>query len=276
MPLDAELWKITQTKEFPLKRGQRLRLLDYHFWLTQDNKVLYLDESNESNKRNDSWSDARVLAVNSFFKQKPTTLIALKAFSEKKWKIRPHFITVLQTEIDQCIADSKFSHDIYQTFVNNKEYWLKNPFAIPSELEQLRKFLTTYVNEELKEFIYLYFNSKYARQNYSYNSRTNGKEVSASLLTDVSEKDFNFKIVWKYIEAVNEDRSGSQIDNSKHLRGATILLLRDNLDNGALHLLKSFSLFVIGVVINLSFPRAYLKARSIFDFSRFDFPGSNI
>lgn len=91
-------------------------------------------------------------------------------------------------------------------------------------------------NEELKEFIYLYFNSKYARQNYSYNSRTNGKEVSASLLTDVSEKDFNFKIVWKYIEAVNEDRSGSQIDNSKHLRGATILLLRDNLDNGALHL----------------------------------------
>jgi superfamily II DNA helicase RecQ len=102
-------------------------------------------------------------------------------------------------------------------------------------------------NEELKEFIYLYFNSKYARQNYSYNSRTNEKEVSASLLTDVSEKDFNFKIVWKYIEAVNEDRSGSQIDNSKHLRGATILLLRDNLDNGALHLLKSFSLFVIGL-----------------------------
>ena len=102
-------------------------------------------------------------------------------------------------------------------------------------------------NEELKEFIYLYFNSKYARQNYSYNSRTNEKEVSASLLTDVSEKDFNFKIVWKYIEAVNEDRSGSQIDNSKHLRGATILFLRDNLDNGALHLLKSFSLFVIGL-----------------------------
>ena len=67
------------------------------------------------------------------------------------------------------------------------------------------------------------------------------------MLTDVSEKDFNFKIVWKYIEAVNEDRSGSQIDNSKHLRGATILLLRDNLDNGALHLLKSFSLFVIGL-----------------------------
>ena len=64
VPLDAELWKITQTKEFPLKRGQRLRLLDYHFWLTQDNKVLYLDESNESNKRNDSWSDAKVLDVN--------------------------------------------------------------------------------------------------------------------------------------------------------------------------------------------------------------------
>lgn len=102
-------------------------------------------------------------------------------------------------------------------------------------------------NEELKEFIYLYFNSKYARQKYVYHCRTSEKEISASLLDDILNKDFTFSIVWKYIEAVNEDRSGSQKDNSKHLRGATLLLLRDNLDNGALHLLKSFSLFVIGL-----------------------------
>lgn len=106
-------------------------------------------------------------------------------------------------------------------------------------------------NEEFKEFIHLYFNSKYARQNYAYNSRTSGKEVSASLKDDVLNKDgFSFDIVWKYIEAVNEDRSGSQIDNTKHLRGATLLLFRDKLENennGALHLLKSFSLFVIGL-----------------------------
>lgn len=101
-------------------------------------------------------------------------------------------------------------------------------------------------NEELKEFIYLYFNSKYARQNYSYKSRTTGEEISASLSSDIADKDFSFKILWKYINAINDDNSGAQVNNVKHLRGATLLLLRDGLDNGALHLLKSFTLFVTG------------------------------
>ncbi len=103
-------------------------------------------------------------------------------------------------------------------------------------------------NEELKEFIFFYFNSKYGRENYSYKRRIDGQEVDASLKADTNRgTEYDFDIVWKYIQAVNEDSSGGHINNAKHLRGAALLMLRDKLDNGALHLLKAFTLFVLGI-----------------------------
>jgi len=103
-------------------------------------------------------------------------------------------------------------------------------------------------NEELKEFIFFYFNSKYGRENYSYKSRSDGREVDASLKSDTNRgTEYDFDVVWKYIHAVNEDSSGGHINNAKHLRGATLLMLRDKLDNGALQLLKAFTLFVLGI-----------------------------
>jgi len=96
-------------------------------------------------------------------------------------------------------------------------------------------------NEELKDYIFLYFNSKYARKDYNINGEP------YSLLLDTDEgKQFTFDILWKYIYAVNIDTSGAQKDNVKHLRGACLRLLRSNPENGALLLLKSFSLFVLG------------------------------
>lgn len=175
VPLDAELWKIVEPKDFPLQRNinNHAPLLDdtSWTWLTQDNKALHMPYSGYGfAKKNDSWGSNRVIAANSFFKQKPTTLIALKTFSEKKWKIRPHFITAPQTEIDQCIADSRYSHDIYQTFVNNKEYWLKNPFAIPTgNYPKLRNFLTTYTDAPLKKFYQnLEYLEKLPNKKYGY------------------------------------------------------------------------------------------------------------
>ncbi|NWK83105.1 hypothetical protein [Acinetobacter sp. SwsAc4] len=167
VPLDGELWKIIEPKNFPLKRGSNLRLDDYCYFLTQDNYTLNLDSTS---KRNDCYNNSRVLAVNSFFKQKPTTSIALKNFSDKKWKIRPHFITVPQVDIDQCVAESKLSHDIYQTFINNKDYWLKNPFAIPTgNYPKLRNFLTTYMDKPLKDFYKnLEYLEKLPKKKYDY------------------------------------------------------------------------------------------------------------
>ena len=97
-------------------------------------------------------------------------------------------------------------------------------------------------NEELKDFIFLYFNSKYAKLNH----QIDGKPYSLTLDTD-NAKEFSFEIVWKFIEATLIDPSGAQKDNTKHLRGASLRLLRTEPKNGALLLLKAYSLFVLGI-----------------------------
>jgi superfamily II DNA helicase RecQ len=97
-------------------------------------------------------------------------------------------------------------------------------------------------NEELKDFIYLYFNSKYAKENHEID----GKPYSLTLATD-NAKEYSFEIVWDFIEATLIDPSGAQKDNTKHLRGASLRLLRTEPKNGALLLLKAYSLFVLGI-----------------------------
>lgn len=97
-------------------------------------------------------------------------------------------------------------------------------------------------NEELKDFIYLYFNSKYAKDTHEID----GIPYSLTLATD-NAKEFSFEIVWDFIAATLIDPSGAQKDNTKHLRGASIRLLRTEPKNGALLLLKAYSLFVLGI-----------------------------
>ena len=98
-------------------------------------------------------------------------------------------------------------------------------------------------DEWLKEFIHLYFNSKYARTGY----QVNGKPYSLKDDTDIYNRD-GFDIVQKYIEIVNpaNDNSGSEIDNIKHLYGATLLCLRAHPDNAALQLLLTYCITVLG------------------------------
>ncbi|MCF8341399.1 MAG: DEAD/DEAH box helicase [Chitinophagaceae bacterium] len=97
-------------------------------------------------------------------------------------------------------------------------------------------------NEELKDFIYLYFNSKYAKLNHEIDS----KICSLTLATEYA-KEYNFKIVCDFIEATLIDPSGAQKNNTKHLLGASLRLLRTEPKNGALLLLKAYSLFVLGI-----------------------------
>lgn len=91
-----------------------------------------------------------------------------------------------------------------------------------------------------KEFIDLYFNSKYARRGYE----VNGEKKS---LTDITEEGRlqNIEWVWDFIEVLKEDISGSEIDNLKHLRGACVRLLIPQPDNAVFHLLKAFSIFIL-------------------------------
>ena len=98
----------------------------------------------------------------------------------------------------------------------------------------------------LKEFIHLYFNSKYARSGY----QVDGKPYC--LADDTNGKD-GFDVVQKYIDVINPeiDNSGSEIDNVKHLYGATLLCLRaDTSNNAALRLLLVYCITVLGAGSN--------------------------
>lgn len=94
--------------------------------------------------------------------------------------------------------------------------------------------------EAFKEFVELYFNSKYARKEY----RVGDENKSLTDRTDQGQNE-NIEWVWEFIEVTNIDPSGGQIDNLKHLRGACVRLLIPQPNNGTLHLLKSFSLFIL-------------------------------
>ena len=107
-------------------------------------------------------------------------------------------------------------------------------------------------NEALKDYIYYYFNSKYAREGYK---TVSGAEYS--LYDDVVEKGIdNSIILFKYIEVVDpawiarESEPGStEKDNIKHLYGAVRLLRSRSLqaaENPALKLLFAFCLMYMG------------------------------
>lgn len=105
----------------------------------------------------------------------------------------------------------------------------------------------------LKEFIHLYFNSKYYRQGYTVevveNNRVVEKPYSLVYDTDDRGRD-DFDIVKKYINIMNKDASGSEVDNVKHLYGATLLSLRAHPDNAALQLLFTYCVTFLGAGTN--------------------------
>lgn len=95
-------------------------------------------------------------------------------------------------------------------------------------------------NKEFKEYIDLYFNSKYARKGYLVGDQN----ASLSDRTDEGKEE-SMDWVWEFISWIGQDKSGAELDNLKHLRGASIRMLRPNPNNFTLLLLKAFSMFVL-------------------------------
>jgi ATP-dependent DNA helicase RecQ len=85
-------------------------------------------------------------------------------------------------------------------------------------------------SQKFKEFIDLYMNSKYARPQYLPSDTDKGLKA-------------DFSIVEKYMNLVRTDVG--EINNFKHLRGATTRLLVQRPDNFVFILLKSFSVILI-------------------------------
>lgn len=79
-------------------------------------------------------------------------------------------------------------------------------------------------NEALKDYIYYYFNSKYARKDYHTESGQ-----GFSLTNDTKEgKESSYDILFKYMRVIDDDVVGtsSPKDNIKHLQGAVRLIRR--------------------------------------------------
>lgn len=101
------------------------------------------------------------------------------------------------------------------------------------------------INEDLKDEIYFYFNSKYAREGYKTD---NGEDFS--LLDDTDRgKIGTFNVLMKYLRVIDNDVmgvSGSTKDSIRHLLGAVRLIRRGTTDiNPALDLLNVFCLLVL-------------------------------
>lgn len=99
----------------------------------------------------------------------------------------------------------------------------------------------------LKQFIHLYFNSKYARDKYEING------ISYSLKQDIKTNP-SLALVLKYIRIMDRDSSGTVMDNVKHLYGAVLIILRaqakDDPANVILFLLRSYCLAFLGIGSN--------------------------
>ena len=110
-------------------------------------------------------------------------------------------------------------------------------------------------NEELKDFIYYYFNSKYAREGFVTYDSSVRQEIPFSLKDDTnydihSESEISdFNLVRKYMRVVDLDivNNDSQKDNVKHLQGAVRLIRRAIAEmNPVLNLLNIFCILFLG------------------------------
>ncbi len=101
------------------------------------------------------------------------------------------------------------------------------------------------INEDLKDEIFFYFNSKFARAGY----RTENDEPFSLYDDVVEEKKRDFDTLFKYMRVIDNDvigASGSPKDNIKHLRGAVRLIRRSETDtNPVLSLLNVFCLLIL-------------------------------
>jgi len=105
-------------------------------------------------------------------------------------------------------------------------------------------------NERLKDFIFYYFNSKYAKTDYIAD---NGEEFSLVNDTD-GGKESSQVILFKYLRVIDDEivGIGTPLDNIKHLHGAVRLISRSLTDsNPALNLLEVFCLSYLGTRNNL-------------------------
>lgn len=175
-----------------------------------------------------------------------------------------------ENEIINCLA--YLTEFIYDNLAEKKKRSLDEMRAFCNEgIENNRRQNWKLTNEDLKDHLFYYFNSKYAREDYH---ALNGEEYSLTEDTDYG-KESPLDKVFKYVKVVEEQVDGTnQVDNLKHLQGAVRIIMRSlTQDNPVIDLLNVFCILALGenkrngaIRANLerSYANAYWAARDKF------------
>lgn len=152
-----------------------------------------------------------------------------------------------ENEIHKCLGF--LTHFIYDKIAVKRKRAIDDMFAFCVHGVDANKDWKA-INEEQKDELYFYFNSKYARREY----RTERGE-QFSLLVDTDEgKRSSWETVLKFMQVVdnqwiskNSEAGSTQNDNAKHLYGAVRLIRRDAKEiNPTIDLLGAFCLMFLG------------------------------
>ncbi len=151
-----------------------------------------------------------------------------------------------ENEIHKCLG--YLTHFIYEKIAVKRKRAIDDMFYFCVHgVDESRDWKM--INEELKDELYYYFNSKYARHGYKTE-----RNISFSLLDDTNEgKTYSWETVLKYMQVVensciseHSEAGSTQIDNAKHLYGAVRLLNRRADNNPTINLLGAFCLMFLG------------------------------
>lgn len=158
------------------------------------------------------------------------------------------------TEIENCLFF--LTQFIYRKIATKRKQAIKDIEVFCKEaVDSNDSWLE--VNEDLKNFLYYYFNSKYARRDYRdedgnpcslVNDTNSGKDffITDSEIDPSKGTDFEYSIVAKYMRVVMTDGISSPKDNIKHLQGAVRLIRRGIFSvNPALSLLNVFCILFL-------------------------------
>lgn len=155
--------------------------------------------------------------------------------------------------------DSKIAEEIYKCLGYLTEFvYDKISEKRKRAIDDMRSFCMeglnenkdwTELNEDLKDFLFYYFNSKFAKSDYVTDS---GEDFS--LMNDTEEGKYSDQsVLFKYLRVIDDDvvGIGTPLDNIKHLYGAIRLISRSLTDeNPTLALLESFCLAYLQVKEN--------------------------
>lgn len=148
-----------------------------------------------------------------------------------------------ENEVLDCL--SYLTEYIYENLATKKKRALDEMRAFCNEgIENNRHQDWKKTNEDLKDHLYYYFNSKYAREDYR---AENGQPYSLTVDTDYG-REAPLEFVHKYIRVVEEEVDGTnQIDNLKHLQGAVRIIMRSlTHNNPVIDLLNVFCILALG------------------------------